>query len=358
MVNFTILAGSYTTFIRAFSFDVESSALSLLSQSPAGSNPSWIALNPLNHSALYATNENSPGLLLSFTVDARGGLTQVDSIDSGGDDPANLLPLNNGKEVAIMNFSSSNGSIMSLTSDFTKFVASLPIVFTGSGPNADRQDRSHPHEVVEVGSELFVPDLGADKIWRLGRSASGGFQTNGFIQQPAGSGPRHIAVKDNTVFTVHELDNTITSQIIPLLNVTTPADVLASFSTLPPDIPAGSTNGAAELVLSSVTEKYSQQFLYASNRNVSPDPSLLDSRGDTIAIFSPEPLQLVKHVYTGLQQIRGMAIGGVDEEYIIAAGMTGGGVAIFERINGGQDLKLLSRYTGVGSDQDVSFAWL
>jgi len=356
MVNFTILAGSYTTFIRAFSYDITANSLSLLSQSPAGSNPSWIALNPLNHSALYATNENSPGRLLSFSVTASGALTQVDSIDSGGADPANLLPLNNGKEVAIMNFSSSNGSIMSLTSDFTKFTSSSPVVFTGSGPVTDSQDRSHPHEVVEVGSELFVPDLGADKIWRLGRSASG-FQTNGFIQQPAGSGPRHIAVKDNTVFTVHELDNSITSQTIPPLNLTT-ATILANFTTLPPDIPVGSTNGAAELILSSVTEKYSQQFLYASNRNVSPNSTLIDPRGDTIAIFSPEPLKLVKHVYTGLNQIRGMAIGGVDEEFVIAAGLTGGGVAIFQRTNGGADLQLLARYTGVGSDQISSFAWL
>ncbi|KDQ17330.1 hypothetical protein BOTBODRAFT_30150 [Botryobasidium botryosum FD-172 SS1] len=357
MVNLTILAGSYTTFIRALSFNADANSLSLLSQSPAGSNPSWIALNPLNHSVLYATNENSPGGLLSFSVTASGTLTQIDSFDSGGDDPAYLLPLNNGKEVAIMNFSSSNGSVMTLTSDFSKFTSSSPVVFVGSGPNADSQDRSHPHEVVEVGNELFVPDLGADKIWRLGRSASG-FQTTGFIQQAAGSGPRHIAVKDNTVFAVHELDNTLTSQTIPPLNSATPATLLANLTTLPPDIPTGSTNGAAELILSSVTEKYPQQFLYASNRNVSPDPRLIDPRGDTIAIFSPEPLQLVKHVYTGLNQIRGMALGGVNQEYLIAAGLTGGGVAIFQRTNNGTDLQLLARFNGTGSDQISSFAFL
>jgi len=355
MVNFTILAGSYTTFIRAFSFNTDANTLSLLSQSPAGSNPSWITLNPLNHSVLYASNEGSPGRLLSFTVGPLGQLTQADAIDSGGDDPANLVALNNGKDVVIMNYSSGNGSIVPLTSGFTRFIKPVStVVFQGQGPNADRQDSSHPHEVVEVGNELFVPDLGADKIWRISKDD---WQTRGFIQQPLGSGPRHIAVKNDTVFTVHELDNTITSQIVPPINSTT-APVSASLSVLPPDIPQGSTNGAAELILSSVTPVFSQQFLYASNRNVSPNTTLLDPRGDTIAIFSPKPLQLVKHVYTGLQQIRGMAIGGVNEEYIIAAGMVGGGVAIFERVDGGRDLKLLSRLTGNGTDQVVSFAWL
>lgn len=42
-----------------------------------------------------------------------------------------------------------------------------------------------------------MPDLGSDKIWRLGRvngKKVGHWQINGYIQQPVGSGPRHIQV--------------------------------------------------------------------------------------------------------------------------------------------------------------------
>ena len=74
---------------------------------------------------------------------------------------------------------------------------------------------SHPHMAVEHGSEVFVPDLvgflrcvcisrlqsnvcskGADKVWRLVENGSpGNFRVQGQIDQPAGSGPRHIAVR-------------------------------------------------------------------------------------------------------------------------------------------------------------------
>ena len=52
MVNFTILAGGYATFIASYLFDSDASTLTLLSQSPSGTNPSWIALHPTNDSIL------------------------------------------------------------------------------------------------------------------------------------------------------------------------------------------------------------------------------------------------------------------------------------------------------------------
>ena len=52
MVNFTILAGGYATFIATYLFDSDAGSLSLASQSPSGTNPSWIALHPTNQSVL------------------------------------------------------------------------------------------------------------------------------------------------------------------------------------------------------------------------------------------------------------------------------------------------------------------
>ncbi|KDQ07996.1 hypothetical protein BOTBODRAFT_38331 [Botryobasidium botryosum FD-172 SS1] len=360
MVNFTILAGTFTPFIRVLSFNSASNTLAFQSQWPAGDQPSWLGLHPVNQSVLYATSGGNPGQLQSFVIGSGGKLTRISITESGGADPAHLVALKNGKEVAVINYSGSTANVITLDKDlvhFTKPVSAL--TFNGTGPNAGRQEKAHPHQVIEHGDELLVPDLGADKIWRLAKRASK-WETYGSIPQPKGSGPRHIVVQDSTrtIYTVHELDNTLTAQVLPAPNSSEPAKILASLSVLPPDVPRGSQNGAAELILSPTNKKFPKPFLYASNRNVSPDTTLLDPRGDTIAIFTPEPLKLVKHVYTGLNQIRGMAIGGPNNEYILAAGILGGGVVVYERINGGADLKELARLTKEGSDNVVSFVWL
>jgi hypothetical protein len=59
-----------------------------------------------------------------------------------------------------------------------------------------------------------------------------------------------------------------------------------------------------------------------------------------------EALKLLAQVPTGLQQIRSMALGRVDDggdEFIIAGANTVGGVAVFQRVDGGRDLKLVAR---------------
>jgi len=73
------------------------------------------------------------------------------------------------------------------------------IQFSGAGPNLDRQEASHPHEVYSHNDELLVPDLGADKTWRLVRG-SAGWEVGGAIEYPAGVGPRHILIHGIPIF--------------------------------------------------------------------------------------------------------------------------------------------------------------
>lgn len=68
------------------------------------------------------------------------------------------------------------------------------IEFSGTGPNKDRQEASHPHQIVfapELG-EVLVPDLGADKTWRLKKNAGGLWAPVGYVEYEPGSGPRHL----------------------------------------------------------------------------------------------------------------------------------------------------------------------
>lgn len=93
---------------------------------------------------------------------------------------------------------------------------------------------------------------------------------------------------------------------------------------------------SAEILLPRPNASYTEPYLYASNRN---DPS---PEGDVIAIFSiadPEKLELVAEVRSGLKHLRGMLFGGQDDKYLIAGGVRGGGVKIFERVDGGRGLK-------------------
>lgn len=108
---------------------------------------------------------------------------------------------------------------------------------------------------------------------------------------------------------------------------------------------------AAEILIPPPNELFSTPYIYVSNRN---DPS---PEGDVIAIFSaadPEKLELVAEVRSGLKHLRGMLFGGPDLKYLIAGGVHGGGVKVFERIDGGKGLKEVASHS---LDAPTGFLW-
>lgn len=264
---------------------------------------------------------------------------------------------------------------------------------------------------LEFNGEVFVPDLGTDKIWRLANTgAPGNFEVRGQIDIDVGTGPRHIAILDNIIFTLHEKTSTLTAQRIPEGPNGTTLPLIANVSIVPPGQPAGATFAAAELLISTPSEKFPNPIIYTSNRNIGNET---DPRGDAIAIFEfidpagafnetdnetdnasststsgctchakrmhkfhkrvfarggcqfarrqedqPEasaqtegPLRLINHIFTGLDQIRSMALGSVDagsDEFLIAGAAIGEkGVAVFQRVDGGRNLTEVARNTDV-----------
>ncbi|KAI0764961.1 putative isomerase YbhE [Fomes fomentarius] len=349
MVNFTILAGGYSTFVVSYLFNSDTSTLSVLNQSPTGPNPSWISLHPTNKSVLYAVNENAQGGLQSFSIGQNGVLSNaIDTISSGGDSPAFTTPLSNG-QVAVFNYNSGDGLIVPTASG-------NPLAFDSSNtPVKFNAPVSHPHMALEHGQEVFVPDLGADKVWRLVESdGSGNWRIQGQIDQPAGSGPRHIAVRGNTLYTLHELASTLTQQDIPCAPNGTTGALIANISIIPEGLPQGAAMAAAEILLTEASPRFPEPFIYVSNRNT----GVQDPRGDAIAVFRVEPkLELVTHVFTGLDQIRGMEFGGPQNEFLIASGVAGSaGTIVLKRTEGGRNLKLLTRNLEIPTR--TSFVWL
>jgi hypothetical protein len=110
---------------------------------------------------------------------------------------------------------------------------------------------------------------------------------------------------------------------------------------------------AAEILIPTPNATFPTPYIYISNRN---DPS---PGGDTIAIFSianPDTLDLIAEVRTGLKNVRGMAFGGPDDKWLVAGGVTEGGVKIFERVDGGKGLKVIAANEGVRAP--AGFLWV
>lgn len=113
---------------------------------------------------------------------------------------------------------------------------------------------------------------------------------------------------------------------------------------------------AAEIYIPQPNKTYPTPYLYLSNRN---DPS---PEGDLISIFAitdsegKDGLELISEIRTGLKHVRGMVFGGEDDKYVVVGGANGGGVKVFERVEGGRGLRFVSACEGVQGP--TGFLWL
>lgn len=110
---------------------------------------------------------------------------------------------------------------------------------------------------------------------------------------------------------------------------------------------------AAEILIPPTNATFPTPYLYLSNRN-NPSPG-----GDTIAIFSisnPDSLELIVEVKTGLNHVRGMLFGGPDDKWLVAGGANGGGIKVFERADGGRNLKAVAENDSI--EAPTGFLWV
>ncbi|KAF7373083.1 Isomerase YbhE [Mycena sanguinolenta] len=347
MVKFTIYTGGYTSFIVSYLFDTQTASLTYLDTIATTPDPSWITPHPTNPTLIYAVNEVAPlGALQVYETTPGGGLTLLDQISSGGNGPAFCAPLSTG-QVAIMNYGSGNGEIIPTVNGGTKFDNSTTVLVTFPPPF---NGTSNPHMAYEHGNEVFVPDLVSSAETKSGvlvarvaqaTSASTGLFPSLWAQAHVTwlfSTTRSTSCTKLPTSSPHSLS-------LPTLTAPSPPEFLANATTVPDDVPAGGTYAAAELLLSPTSLEYPHPYLYASNRNIGGTP---DPRGDSIAIFDPiskPELALVKQVFTGLVEIRGMelGLGEVGESYLVAMGAVSGGMVIYKRTDGGKDLVEVAR---------------
>ena len=163
-----LYVGSADGNIRVYAFDVTTHVLDLVGTTPAGNNPSFLAVSP-DRRMVFAVDESIPGKLTSFTVDpVTGKLKNLQSgFGSGGSRPAHLSVDRAGRALLVAHHTSGtvrvfprgkNGGLL-VPSDFRSFGAS-----------------AETHQIVTDPSNAFVlvPNSGLDSV-SVFRLLDGGF---------------------------------------------------------------------------------------------------------------------------------------------------------------------------------------
>src|SRR5579859_7207003 len=155
--------------IYVFRFDATTGKATALSHTEGVCNPSYLAIAP-GGNTLYACTESrmqKKGSVSAFRFDRAGAQLQfINSVPSGGDNPAYVAVSNSGKWVAVANYTGGSLSVFPVGADGRLGFFAENIQHTGHGTNPDRQEKPHVHSVLFSPDQksLYIQDLGLDKI--------------------------------------------------------------------------------------------------------------------------------------------------------------------------------------------------
>jgi 6-phosphogluconolactonase len=265
--KFILYVGAYGKGINAYHFDSNGAKLEPLGLVGDVVNPSFIIADKGDRH-LYAVSEvegNTHGAVVSFSIDRKTGqLERLNARDSGGIAPCHLALDRTGKMLIVANYTSGGVSVYPIEHDGSLGEMSTLQTAHGHGPNSERQEGPHAHEVV-IGSEnkiAYVPDLGLDEI-RLFRiepsTAMLAPNQPPSVKQDPGMGPRHMVFSQDEQFAyvINELKSDVSVFRHDKTNgsMTKIQDVSS--------LPAGYTgeNGPAEILIDA-----KGKFVYATNR--------------------------------------------------------------------------------------------
>ncbi len=135
-------------------------------------NPSFLALHP-NGKYLYAVNETHDGpehsgLVTAYAIDAATGtLTELNHQLSRGADPCHLAIDATGRFLVVANYSAGNFAEFAIGADGRLSPSMALLAHAGAGPNKERQEGPHAHDVVfsRDNRHLIAVDLGVDQVF-------------------------------------------------------------------------------------------------------------------------------------------------------------------------------------------------
>ncbi|MFJ4971826.1 lactonase family protein [Streptomyces sp. NPDC088755] len=209
MGSFTSAGGRGVT---AAEVDRSTGALTVLGSSDAVPDPSFLALGPGGR-VLYAVGESAPGSAAAFDVsgDVPALLGPVRPVDADG--PTHLALA--GNHLVTANYGSGSVTVLPVLPDGTLDEVSSAVRHEGSGPDGERQEGPHAHQVVADPSGRWVlsVDLGTDSV-RVGAlaPATGVLEPHEETALRPGTGPRHLAFHPSGryAYVLNELAPTLT----------------------------------------------------------------------------------------------------------------------------------------------------
>lgn len=140
---------------------------------------------------VYGT-ASARGVVQAWRV-ADGAAVSLGEVPSG-EDPCHLAVDPSGRLLVAANYGSSALTLIALCED-GGFGATAHLALEGHGPDAERQEAAHPHQILFHDGLLLAIDLGADLVRRfaIDLSAPVGRMLTPVapLHAPAGSGPRH-----------------------------------------------------------------------------------------------------------------------------------------------------------------------
>ncbi|WP_127794064.1 beta-propeller fold lactonase family protein [Agromyces sp. LHK192] len=203
--------GSAATGIRRLDIDADG-GWTLGDPVDVGPNPMYLAIAAAS-GLLGIANELHEGLVSTWTLEGDGLRPFGPSTPTGSGDPCHVAFDEAGRWLFAANYSGGDLTAHPAVPDAEASDAPLSVAFSGTGPNAERQQSSHPHQVVvdHARNRVLVPDLGSDRIRVAGIAELPdrlGHSDEDDIAVHPGAGPRHLVIAGDLAVVANELDRT------------------------------------------------------------------------------------------------------------------------------------------------------
>jgi 6-phosphogluconolactonase len=312
--DYYLYVGTYTRKtsqgIYVYKFNSKTGDLTPVSVAKGVSNPSFLAISA-DQRFLYACGGGTGDTARAFAIEKPShNLILLNSQVTGGVGGTHLEVDKTGKWVIIGNYTSGNLSILPVENDGSLGKVKQVIQHEGKSIDPERQTKPFVHSIniAPNNRDVFVPDLGTDKIMTYTLDAKTGQLTPGnppFTTETPGSGPRHFTYHPNGKFAyvIHELDATITGFTYKNGKL----DAFQTVKTLPADYTGrkwcadihispdgkflyGSNRAHESLVIFSIDQK-TGQLTYVGHQNVmgkTPRNFAIDPTGNFVLVANQD----------------------------------------------------------------------
>ncbi|WP_228992058.1 lactonase family protein [Streptomyces sp. DH8] len=282
--------GSFTSAgglgVTAAAVDRDTGALTVLGSTDAVPDPSFLAVGPrAGGTVLYAVGESEPGVVAAFAADGDvpALLGSVRAVE--GDAPTHLAVAAN--HVVTANYTSGSVTALPLLDDGSLGPASSVLRHEGSGPDPERQEGPHAHQVLAdpSGNWVVSVDLGTDSVRVCALDpATGALSPHGETALRPGTGPRHLAFhpSGSLAYVLCELEPIVT--VCRWDAAAGRLDVLGEVAVLPEH---ERVDGAVRTYPSEVVVAHDGRFLWTANRGHDSISVLtLDESGEKAALVA------------------------------------------------------------------------